>query len=54
MPEDGHYDRNMQHVLTEVIKFVVVVSISLSVFKMESWGGLIWGTVAWRVRCEIR
>ena len=54
MPEDSQYGRNMQHVLTELMKFVVVAGISLSVLKMESWGGLIWGTVAWRVRCERR
>jgi hypothetical protein len=36
MPEDGQCGRNMQHVLTELTKFVVVDGINLSVLKMES------------------
>jgi len=34
MPDDGQYDQNMQQVLTELIKFVVVESILLLSFTI--------------------
>jgi len=40
MPEDGHYDQNMYHVLTRLIKFVMVDCSTYVSFKMIYHDGI--------------
>lgn len=40
MPEDGHYDQNMYHVLTSLIKFVMVDCSMYVSFKMIYHDGI--------------